>query len=908
MKKIILRIGQVSILIFFIYAPFQITAQGFLKASNKQIVNGNNEEVILRGMGLGGWMIQEGYMMQTADFANTQHELKSKITALIGSTGMEAFYDAWLKNHVSEVDIDSLASWGFNSVRLPMHYNLYTLPIEQEPVTGENTWLQKGFDLTDSLLKWRTKNQIYLILDLHAAPGGQGKDAGISDYDATKPSLWENVENRKKTVALWKKLAERYAYSEWIGGYDLINETNWDLAGNTALKNLYKDITDAIREVDQKHIIFIEGNWFANDFNGLTPPWDNNMVYSFHKYWTYNNKSVIQWMIDIRNTHNVPIWLGESGENSNTWFKECITLLEDNKIGWAWWPMKKIDAIAGPLSITKTTEYETLLKYWKGLAPKPSGQFATDALMQIAENAKMQNCTYHPDVIDAMFRQINSNETKPYQHSDIPGIIYPTNFDLGSHGNAYFDKDVANYHLSTNTYVAWNRGWAYRNDGVDIEPCTDLGFSNNFNVANTEDGEWFQYTVNTAKTALYNINVRVASSNSSGFFHFQEDGADICSSVNVASTGGWQIWQTKTINNVVLTQGIHKLRFFVDNGGFNVNNFEFSQIGETTDVQTEFVSAITNEDSHTIHIQTNKSLSSGISSSLADFKVSINGSEVPVTSVEANTSNSRTIDVKISYLMKAGNTILVSYSGNQITAFDGTLLTNFIDKKVTNSLPQRFQIPVKIQAENYYFNNGLTPETCTDTGAGKDLGYTDPGDYLDYLINVEESGIYAVNYRISSESAAGQIEMQLVGESTTSLHIIDLPVTGGWQTWITVTKEAHLPAGQHLLRLLIKKSGFNINWFDFDLVSSIGSSEKTNLGIQIFPNPAKGTVFINSNGNQSLTYELINLSGQIQLSGKILNDNSSSNHIDISKLKNGSYLLKLNSDKGISNYKLVVEN
>ncbi len=902
------KISLIIIVIFFIFAPIQISAQGFLKASNKQIVNGNNEEIILRGMGLGGWMIQEGYMMQTSDFANTQHDLKKKITDLIGQSGMQAFYDAWLANSVREVDIDSIASWGFNSIRLPMHYNLYTLPIESEPVAGENTWLQKGFDLTDSLLKWCSKNHIYLILDLHAAPGGQGKDAGISDYDVNKPSLWENIENWNKTVALWKKLADRYKDEEWIGGYDLINEPNWTLPDNAALKNLYKRITDSIRLVDQNHIIFIEGNWFANDYAGLTPPWDNNMVYSFHKYWTFNDKSAIQWMLNIRNNNNVPIWLGESGENSNTWFKECITLMEENKIGWAWWPLKKIDAIAGPLSIKKTAEYETLLNYWKGLIAKPTIQFATDALMQTAENAKMENCSYHPDVIDAMFRQIKSNDTKPYHQNDIPGIIYPTNFDLGSNGNAYFDKDVANYHLSTGNYVAWNQGWAYRNDGVDIQPCTDLVFSNVFNVSNTEDGEWMQFTVNTSKTALYNINLRVSSLNSSGLFHFQEDGADICSSANVPSTGAWQAWQTKTVSNVVLTQGVHKLRFYVDKGGFNVSSFEFTQVGETTDISTEFVSAVTNADGYVINIQVNKAVSSGILASLADFKVSVNGTEVPVSSVEANLLNSRIIDLKISNLIKAGNTILVSYSGNQITAADGTLLTSFIDKKVTNTLPQRFQIPVKIEVEDFYYNSGLTPEASLDAGGGTDLGYTDPGDYLDYLINVDGPGIYAVNYRISSLSAAGQIEMQLVGESTTSLHTIDLPVTGGWQTWTTVTKNVQFPAGQYILRLLIKKSGFNINWFSFDFVSGIQSTGKNNLDVQIFPNPAKGIIYLKQANNQPITYELINMTGQVQLSGKVMNDKSSNNPIDISKLKNGSYLLKLSSKNEIINYKLVVDN
>jgi len=124
-------------------------------------------------MGIGGWMLQEGYMMKTGDVANSQHELKMKIESLVGTENMEQFYHLWLSNFCRKADVDSLAAWGFNSIRLPLHYNLFTLPVEEEPIPGENTWLEEGFILVDSLLSWCEANEIYLILDLHAAPGGQ---------------------------------------------------------------------------------------------------------------------------------------------------------------------------------------------------------------------------------------------------------------------------------------------------------------------------------------------------------------------------------------------------------------------------------------------------------------------------------------------------------------------------------------------------------------------------------------------------------------------------------------------------------------------------------------------------------------------------------------------------------------
>ncbi len=576
-----------KIIYFVLYQLISLSvfSQSFLKVDGKSIVNESGQEVILKGMGLGGWMVQEGYMLKTSEFANPQHEIRSKIEELVGEEATNEFYDAWLENHVRKIDIDSLASWGFNCIRLPMHYNLFTLPIEEEPIYGENTWINKGFELTDNLLSWCADNQMYLILDLHAAPGGQGYDEGISDYNPENPSLWESKLNRDKTVALWKKLAERYTNEKWIGGYDLINETNWNMTDNIPLKNLYQEITDSIRSIDQNHIIFIEGNWFANDFTGLTPPWDNNMVYSFHKYWSHNNQDAIQWVLDIRENYNVPIWLGESGENSNVWFRDCIELMNDHEIGWAWWPMKKIDDIAGPLSVTRTKEYQQLLDYWNTGNNKPSAEFATSALMQMTENLKLENCRYQKDVNHAMFTQVSGDATAPYMENIVPGIVHGTDFDMGRNGTAYFDKQVANYHVSTGNYTSWNDGWAYRNDGIDIQVTEDNIFSNGYNLGWIETGEWMNYTIYADKEGYYDITIRVAVEGSGGRFHFEKDGEAISEAIIAPQTGGWQTWKSVHARNVYLSHGKSTLRFVCDVEGFNLNSFKFKfKFGDFTGI------------------------------------------------------------------------------------------------------------------------------------------------------------------------------------------------------------------------------------------------------------------------------------------------------------------------------------
>jgi len=378
--------------------------KNLLHVEGTNIVTGNGENVLLRGYGLGGWMLQEPYMLKLSEVAVAQYDIRNRISELIGEERMNEFYNAWLANMVTKRDIDSLKKWGFNSVRLPMHYNLFTLPVEKEPVAGENTWLAKGFEMTDNLLAWCRENEIYVILDLHAAPGGQGNDKPIADVDTTKPRLWESDLNKQKTVALWNKLAERYKDEEWIGGYDLINETNYPLEGNTALKELFLDITEAIRKIDTKHIIFIEGNQFANDYTGLTPPWDDNMAYSFHKYWNPTTVETIQKYLDIRSEFNVPFWMGESGENNNDWYRSAVKLFEDNNIGWAWWTIKKVDSESGLMNITMPEGYREIIDYWKGEGPKPDADDAWKTLMQLTENVKIESCTVNYDVLNALFK------------------------------------------------------------------------------------------------------------------------------------------------------------------------------------------------------------------------------------------------------------------------------------------------------------------------------------------------------------------------------------------------------------------------------------------------------------------------------------------------------------------------
>ena len=396
-------------------SPAWAQQSAFLRAKGDRIVDGGGREVLLRGMGLGGWMLQEGYMLGIKK-DGTQHSIRARITDLVGKEDAERFYQLWRQNHMTRDDVDRLAEAGFNSIRLPMHANLFTLPIEEEPVKGRDTWLTTGFEMTDRLLAWCKANRMYLILDLHAAPGGQGKDANISDYDPTRPSLWESEENQRKTVALWRQLAQRYANEPWIGGYDLLNEPNWTFEGKTGDKaengvrdvsnrpiwDLYQAITRAIREVDRNHLIIVEGNGWGNNYGGFPGPWDENLVISFHKYWNPNTEEQIAKYLALREKYHVPLWLGESGENTNEWFRECVDLIERHHIGWSWWPHKKVGSPRCILTVTAPDDFKKVVAYWNGEGERPSRESARRGLFELVENLKPGACRYNADVAKAL--------------------------------------------------------------------------------------------------------------------------------------------------------------------------------------------------------------------------------------------------------------------------------------------------------------------------------------------------------------------------------------------------------------------------------------------------------------------------------------------------------------------------
>jgi len=536
----------------------------FWKTDGQNIVNPDGEAVILRGVGLGGWLVPEGYMLRTPGFGSPS-SIRAQFESLLGPETTDEFFQIYRNNYVNEKDIEKIAELGYNSIRLPFHYALFY-------DTETASFNEEGFTLLDTFMVWCKKNNLPVILDMHCAPGGQSKD-NIADGDGVEARLWTVKENQDLTVEIWKEIARRYANEPWIIGYDLLNEPVLPPGySNQILRNFYIRLINTIRSEDANHIVFIEGNIYATNFDHLTPPMALNMVYAFHKYWSETTQASIQYMLNIRNQYNVPLWLGESGENSNTWFRETIDLMEKNNIGWNWWTHKKIATITSPYSATLSPEYQVILDYLDNGQTKPSFEFARDALFGMAEDLSIENCKYHPDVVAALFDERFDKISVPYTANRIPGTINAVDFDIGINGVAYSDKDYKRERWDV--WQPWNHGGAYRNDGVDIEPSGGTApFP--YNVGWTEDGEWFTYTVDILSAGSYDIVLTIAGTADQGRMDLYLDDSLLIANIDIPNTGNYQNWKEIYAGDISLPPGTHRLKATVKTGGFNLNQLKF---------------------------------------------------------------------------------------------------------------------------------------------------------------------------------------------------------------------------------------------------------------------------------------------------------------------------------------------
>ncbi len=334
----------------------------FVRADNNQLLAGQTP-VLLRGFGLGGWFLPEGYMWKLYTKCDRPRRMEEMLLALCGDQYAERFWERYYDSYITEEDIELIAKEGYNSVRLPLNArHLYTMD------NGAVKMVPAMLERIDRLIEWCKSRDIYVILDMHGAPGGQ-TGQNIDDSEDDTPKLFIEEQYRLELIELWRQLALRYAEEPAVTGYDLLNEPlpNFFSQYNDGILPLYRRLIKAIREVDKKHLIILEGAHWATDFSIFEPftpqEAEDNIMLQFHKYWSPPEQESLMEFIRHGERLNTPLFMGEGGENNLAWYTTIFPLYERLGISWSFWSYKKMDSKNSPVTFSVPEGWNKLIDW-----------------------------------------------------------------------------------------------------------------------------------------------------------------------------------------------------------------------------------------------------------------------------------------------------------------------------------------------------------------------------------------------------------------------------------------------------------------------------------------------------------------------------------------------------------------
>src|SRR6266853_3896175 len=187
----------------------------FVTTRGKEFIAPDGKSLPLKGINLGNWLLPEGYMFKFKG-TNSPRLIQVAINELVGEEEARKFWKTYRDNYITREDIRFLKRAGFNSVRVPFNYRLFVTEADPPALKGV------GYELLDRLIQWCAAEKLYVILDMHGAPGGQTGD-NIDDGWGY-PFLFDSPESQDLTVRLWVELAARYRNEKIVIGYDLLNE------------------------------------------------------------------------------------------------------------------------------------------------------------------------------------------------------------------------------------------------------------------------------------------------------------------------------------------------------------------------------------------------------------------------------------------------------------------------------------------------------------------------------------------------------------------------------------------------------------------------------------------------------------------------------------------------------------
>lgn len=407
--KLSKSIAGLSLLLISFFPSFSENPK-FISVKGQELIDPKGKVFEIKGTNLGNWLNPEGYMFLFEDKASSFRLINEAFCEMVGEDFTNQFWRKFKENYVTREDIFYIRKTGMNTLRIPFHYKLFT-DEDYMGLTGN----QDGFELLDKVIKWCGEAGIYVILDMHDAPGGQTGDNIDDSYGY--PWLFESPESQQKFITIWQKIAKRYAGNPTVMAYDLLNEPiatyhEKDIPRlNASLEPLYKKCVAAIRKVDKNHIIMLGGAQWNSTFTVFSDwKFDDKLMYTCHIYWCKVEQQSIQKFVDFREKTNLPMYMGETGENTDQWVEEFTQLLNKNKIGWTYWPYKKMVPKSGMVRIAKPEGWDEIIEYTKKdrssfgkiREARPDQDLVRKAMTQLLENMKFKNCEVDAGYVKAL--------------------------------------------------------------------------------------------------------------------------------------------------------------------------------------------------------------------------------------------------------------------------------------------------------------------------------------------------------------------------------------------------------------------------------------------------------------------------------------------------------------------------
>lgn len=381
-----------------------MTATGFVHRDGTRILGASGEPTFRRGMGLGGWLLPEGYMWRWEAPAHSPRAMEAAVARMLGSdAAAEAFWRSFRDRFLTGADIDLIAANGLDHVRLPLNARGLLAGDALDP---------DGVSRIDQVLAWCRAAGLTCVLDLHAAPGGQ-TGANIDDSEHGRPELFTDTSAFAAGIRLWSLLAQRYAEDPTVAAYDLLNEPLPAAQEHLVpqLVEFYREATAAVRAVDPHHLISYEGwNW-ATRFDLFDEVWDENSCLHFHKYWSEPTTASLRPCLEARDRLGLPLWMGESGENTDDWYRAAFALFEQHGIPWTFWTWKKVEGPTSPVIASAPPGWDVVARCASSGGEVPAR--AEQALRELLENLELERCRVRTDLLDLLTTLPSAQDEEP---------------------------------------------------------------------------------------------------------------------------------------------------------------------------------------------------------------------------------------------------------------------------------------------------------------------------------------------------------------------------------------------------------------------------------------------------------------------------------------------------------------